>query len=99
MRFAPRVRSEAAGPACLLCPRLRRRAARRDRTRRLRTTGAPGLLLGWRAARLAGLKSVGVLCGGFPEAALRSAGCVAVFAGPADLLERYRESPLARGHA
>lgn len=47
------------------------------------------------AARTAGLTSVGVLCGGFPEEALRSAGCVAVFRGPADLLERYDESPLA----
>src|SRR5919107_3116801 len=33
------------------------------------------------AARKAGLKSVGVLCGGFPEAALRSAGCMAVYEG------------------
>lgn len=48
------------------------------------------------AARAAGLKSVGVLCGGFPEEALRSAGCIAVFQGPADLLENYDRSPLAR---
>ena len=47
------------------------------------------------AARTAGLTSVGVLCGGFSEEALRSAGCVAVFGGPADLLERYEDSPLA----
>ena len=48
------------------------------------------------AARKAGLKSVGVLCGGFPEEALRSAGCIAVFQSPADLLDRYDRSPLAR---
>lgn len=47
------------------------------------------------AARKAGLRSVGVLCGGFPEEALRSAGCIAVFGGPADLLDRYEDSPLA----
>jgi HAD superfamily hydrolase (TIGR01509 family) len=51
------------------------------------------------AARQAGLASVGVLCGGFPEEALRSAGCVAIFADPADLLERYGESPLAQSRA
>jgi HAD superfamily hydrolase (TIGR01509 family) len=47
------------------------------------------------AARDAGLTSVGVLCGGFPEEALRSAGCIAVYAGPEDLLRRYDDSPLA----
>jgi HAD superfamily hydrolase (TIGR01509 family) len=47
------------------------------------------------AARQAGLSSIGVLCGGFPEEALRSAGCIAVFAGPAELLERYDASPLS----
>jgi HAD superfamily hydrolase (TIGR01509 family) len=46
------------------------------------------------AARDAGMKSVGVLCGGFPAEALRSAGCIAVFGGPADLLENYERSPL-----
>lgn len=47
------------------------------------------------AAGKAGLLTVGVLCGGWPEAALREAGCAAVFRGPADLLARYDESPLA----
>lgn len=46
------------------------------------------------AARKAGIKPIGVLCGGFPEKALRAAGCVAVYAGPADLLERYEQSEL-----
>jgi HAD superfamily hydrolase (TIGR01509 family) len=47
------------------------------------------------AARSAGLVAVGVLCGGFPEEALREAGCVAIFGGPSDLLEHYDQSPLA----
>ena len=40
------------------------------------------------AATKAGLRTVGVLCGGFPEADLRAAGCVAIFRDPADLLAR-----------
>ena len=47
------------------------------------------------AAGKAGLRTVGVLCGGFAEADLRKAGCVAIFEGPEDLLQRYDESPLA----
>ena len=43
------------------------------------------------AATEAGLRVVGVLCGGFPEANLRQAGCAAVFRDPADLLARYDE--------
>ncbi len=48
------------------------------------------------AAKRAGLRTVGVRCGGFPEAALREAGCIAIYDGPEDLLRRYDESPLAR---
>lgn len=48
------------------------------------------------AAGKAGLRTVGVLCGGFPEADLRKAGCIAIFAGPEELLQRYDESPLAK---
>ena len=51
------------------------------------------------AARQAGMTSVGVLCGGFPEEALRSAGCIAVFEGPGDLLKQYDRSPLGRSAA
>ena len=47
------------------------------------------------AAGKLGLKTVGVLCGGFPEAELRAAGCVAIYRDPADLLARYAESPLS----
>lgn len=38
------------------------------------------------AAAKAGLRTVGLLCGGFPEADLRAAGCVAIYRDPADLL-------------
>jgi HAD superfamily hydrolase (TIGR01509 family) len=47
------------------------------------------------AARQAGLKSVGVLCGGFSEEALRSAGCIAVYRDAEDLLKNFETSPLA----
>jgi HAD superfamily hydrolase (TIGR01549 family) len=47
------------------------------------------------AAGKAGLRTVGVLCGGFPEADLRAAGCVAIYRDPADLLARYEQTPLA----
>ncbi len=48
------------------------------------------------AAKKAGLRTVGVLCGGFPEPVLRQAGCIAIYAGPEDLLHHYDESPLAK---
>ena len=38
------------------------------------------------AAGKAGLRTIGVLCGGFPEAELRAAGAIAIFRDPADLL-------------
>jgi HAD superfamily hydrolase (TIGR01549 family) len=47
------------------------------------------------AARSAGLRSIGMLCGGFPEAALQRAGCIAIYRDPADLLRNYDASPLA----
>ncbi len=47
------------------------------------------------AAAKAGLRTVGVLCGGFPEADLRQAGCIAIYRDPADLLEHFDASPLA----
>ncbi len=45
--------------------------------------------------RTAGMKTVGVLCGGFAEDALRSAGCVAIYRDPEDLLQNYERSLLA----
>ena len=47
------------------------------------------------AAAKAGIKTIGVLCGGFPEEDLKKAGAVAIFRDPEDLLRRYDESPLA----
>jgi HAD superfamily hydrolase (TIGR01509 family) len=48
------------------------------------------------AAKRAHLRTVGVLCGGFPETDLWAAGCVAIYQGPEELLRRYATSPLAR---
>jgi HAD superfamily hydrolase (TIGR01509 family) len=49
------------------------------------------------AAAKAGIRTIGMLCGGFPAAELEAAGCIALYRDPADLLERYDESPLGRG--
>ena len=46
------------------------------------------------AVRL-GLRGMGLVCGGFSEEELRTAGALAVFGTPEDLLARYAESPLA----
>ena len=51
------------------------------------------------AAAKAGLRAVGLLCGGFPENELRKAGFIAVYRDPADLLANYGRSPLAPGGA
>jgi HAD superfamily hydrolase (TIGR01549 family) len=48
------------------------------------------------AAAKANLKTIGVLCGGFPEQSLKDAGCVAIYKDPADLLVRYEESPIVK---
>jgi HAD superfamily hydrolase (TIGR01549 family) len=49
------------------------------------------------AAGKAGLRTIGVLCGGFPEQELRAAGCIRIYQDPADLLEHYDESPIKQG--
>ena len=46
------------------------------------------------AAGKAGVRTIGVLCGGFSEESLRKAGCIAIYKDPADLLARYDQSPL-----
>ncbi len=51
------------------------------------------------AAKKAGLATVCVRCGGFPESDLREAGCIALYDGPEDLLRNYDSSPLARRRA
>ena len=48
------------------------------------------------AAAKAGLPTIGMLCGGFPEADLSAAGCMAIYRDPEDLLEGFARSPLAR---
>lgn len=47
------------------------------------------------AATRAGVRSIALRCGGWPDAEL--AGAVAVYDDPADLLARYHESPLHTG--
>lgn len=51
------------------------------------------------AAGKAGLRTVGVLCGGFSAEELRAAGCSDLYRDPADILARYEETPLARASA
>lgn len=51
------------------------------------------------AAAKAGMRTVGLLSGGFTEKALRGAGAVAIYRDVSDLLEHYDESPLAKGMA
>ena len=41
------------------------------------------------AAGKAGLRMVGILCGGFAEDELRKAGAIAIYADPAALLEGW----------
>ncbi len=47
------------------------------------------------AAGKLGIRTIGLLGGGFAEASLREAGCVAIYRDPADLLARFDSSPLA----
>ncbi|NMM01899.1 HAD family hydrolase [Paraburkholderia sp. RP-4-7] len=49
------------------------------------------------AARKAGMRTIGMLCGGFTEGSLRASGCVAVYPGPGALLACFGASPLASG--
>jgi HAD superfamily hydrolase (TIGR01509 family) len=46
------------------------------------------------AAAKAGLRTIGLLCGGWSDEELRRSGCIAVFRDPAELLARYAQSPL-----
>ncbi|MGI9035550.1 MAG: HAD family hydrolase [Pyrinomonadaceae bacterium] len=43
------------------------------------------------AATKAGIKIIGVLCGGFPKEELEKAGCVAIYENPTDLLKNYEK--------
>ena len=46
------------------------------------------------AAGKIGIRTIGLLCGGFPDADLREAGCMAIYRDPADLLSQIEASPL-----
>lgn len=48
------------------------------------------------AAHRCGLKTIGVLCGGFAEHDLRKAGAIEIYRDPSDLLARIDSSVLAR---
>jgi phosphoglycolate phosphatase-like HAD superfamily hydrolase len=48
------------------------------------------------AAGKAGIRTVGVLCGGFTEDSLRQAGCVQVYSGPAALVACFGDTLLAK---
>ncbi|MDE1180996.1 HAD family hydrolase [Paraburkholderia sp.] len=48
------------------------------------------------AAKKTGIRTIGVLCGGFTEESLRVAGCAAVYPGPAALLACFDASPLGK---
>jgi HAD superfamily hydrolase (TIGR01549 family) len=49
------------------------------------------------AAGKAGIRTIGLLSGGFAEPDLRDSGCIAIYRDPADLLRRYDASPLGEG--
>ena len=48
------------------------------------------------AARRSGVKTLGMLCGGFAEQDLRDAGAIEIYRDPADLLARLDSSALGR---
>lgn len=49
-----------------------------------------------KASARVGVAAIAVRCGGVPEADLRAAGAEAVYEDPADLLEHFADSPIAR---
>ena len=48
------------------------------------------------AARKLGIRTIGVLAGGFPESSLRDEGAVEIYQDPADLLANYERSLIGR---
>ena len=48
------------------------------------------------AAGKAGVRTIGVLCGGFTESLLRQAGCLQIYSGPAAIFCRFESSLLGR---
>jgi HAD superfamily hydrolase (TIGR01509 family) len=69
--------------------------------KKLKIEGAEAVAIGdtpydAEAACKAGIRTVGVLCGGFIEDSLRQAGCVQVYPGPAALFACFGDSLLAK---
>jgi HAD superfamily hydrolase (TIGR01549 family) len=50
-----------------------------------------------KAAAGAGVRCIGVMCGGIGEQELLAAGAVAVYGNPSELLQGYDDSPLGQG--
>jgi HAD superfamily hydrolase (TIGR01549 family) len=48
------------------------------------------------SAGKADIKTLGMLCGGFPKADLRDAGVIEIYDDPSDLLERYDQSAFSK---
>jgi HAD superfamily hydrolase (TIGR01549 family) len=48
------------------------------------------------AASRAGMQTIGLLCGGCAPEKLLAAGCIALYRDPADLLEKYEDSPIKK---
>lgn len=51
------------------------------------------------AASKAGVRTIGLLSGGWTAEELREAGCIATYRDPADLLAQYDSSPLSRSQS
>jgi len=69
--------------------------------KKLKINGADAVAIGdtpydAEAAERANIATIGVLCGGFTEHALKRAGCVEIYRGPAGLFARFANSLLAR---
>lgn len=69
--------------------------------KKLKVAGAEAVAIGDTpydaiAAGKVGIATIGVLCGGFTEDALRRAGCVEVYPGPATLFANFDRCLLAR---
>ncbi|XUJ36008.1 HAD family hydrolase [Bradyrhizobium japonicum] len=69
--------------------------------KKLKLEGADAVAIGdtpydAEAAGKAGVRTVGVLCGGFTEDELRKAGCAEVYPGPAALLACFERSSLRK---
>ena len=47
------------------------------------------------AASKAGVRTIGLLSGGWSPEELKEAGCIATYRDPADLLAQYDSSPLS----